>query len=171
MVKAAIWLLCAYLTLKLIQYFFGGRPGFDNVSLGFREKLVRGEPILFAVAFALSVPAALWSSWFLHRGYARAYEHATDCYGRLRALDALADVGKRVDAYQVYKAAVGAQGAAFLAARSLALTPAVVDEALTGKTGFYGRRYAGLSRQGDPREIRAQTGAVERCLNEPAIEL
>lgn len=127
MVKAAYWLLCTYLTLKLIQFVFGGRPGFRTIELGFRERLMRGEPILFAVAFALSVPTALWSSWFVHRGYSRAFRHATDCYGRLRALDELADVAKRADAYRVYNAVLGVRGAAFLAARSLDLTSAAVD--------------------------------------------
>ncbi len=171
MIKAAVWLFCTYLTLKLIQFFFGDRPGFRKIPLSLREKLLRGEPLLFAIAFAISVPAALWSSRFLHQGYTRAFEHATDCYGKLRAVDALADVGKRVDAYQVYKAVLGAQGAAFLAAQSLKLEPAVVNKALTDKMDFYARRYANLSRQGGRREIRDQTGAIERCLNEPSIEL
>lgn len=171
MVKAAYWLLCAYLVLKLIQYFFGGRPGFRNVELGFREKLLRGEPFLFAIAFAISVPAALWSSWFLQRGYARAFEHATECYGKLRALDQLAEVGKRADAYQVYNAIMGAQGAAFLAAQSLKLKPAAVNQALTDKMSFYARYYGSLSGERDNWKIRTQANAAERCLNDPAIEL
>lgn len=171
MAKAALWLLCTYLTLKLIQYVFGGRPGFRNVELTVREKLMRGEPILFAVAFAIAVPAALGSSWFVETGYARAFEHSTDCYGKLRALDQLADVGKRANPYKVYETIMGAQGAAFLSAQSLHLEPAFVNKTLADKMGFYAGHYSSLSRQGDRQKIRDQTGAIERCLNEPAIEL
>src|SRR5688500_14589781 len=83
MVKALQWLLCFYLMLKLIQYFLVARSGFGNVEPGFREKLLRGEPILFIVACAISVPPALWSTWYFQRSYERDFARSVDCYGRL----------------------------------------------------------------------------------------
>lgn len=171
MVKAAYWLLCTYAALKLIQIVFGGRPGSGDVKPGLRDTLLRGEPILFAAAFAISVPAALGSSWLLHRGYARAFAHSTDCYGRLRALDALGDVGKSVDAFRAYDVIIGSQKAASLAAQSLGLEPGFVNKTLTDKMGFYADRYSSLSPQADRGKVRDQIGAAERCLNEPLIEV
>ena len=105
MVKALQWLLCFYLMLKLIQYFLVARPGFGNVEPSFREKLLRGEPVLFIVACAISVPTALWSSWYFQRNYQRGLEHSADCYGKLGAVSHLRDVETEFDALQVFQSA------------------------------------------------------------------
>ena len=105
MVKALQWLLCFYLMLKLIQYFLVARAGFGNVEPSFREKLLRGEPVLFIVACAISVPTALWSSSYFQRNYQRGLEHSADCYGKLGAVSHLRDVETEFDALQVFQSA------------------------------------------------------------------
>jgi ABC-type multidrug transport system ATPase subunit len=102
MVKTFVALLGTYLTLKLIQYAVGGQPGYRDVDPTLREQLLRGEPILFAVAFALSVPAALWSNWYFHRLYTRGLGASTDCYGKLRALNELPAVSRSFDPYTIF---------------------------------------------------------------------
>lgn len=171
MVKAITWLLCTYLVLKLIQFVFGGQPGFREIEPGFREKLLRGEPILFAVAFTLSVPTAIWSSRYLHRGYSRGFQLSTDCYGKLRALNELPDVRRRFDAWRIYEASGAAEHVAALAGQWLKLQPDVVSKTLTDKMRFYSRQYVLLARRGDRQKLRAEAAAVERCLNESPLSL
>jgi hypothetical protein len=165
MVKAVEWLLCAYLMLKLIQYFFVARPGFGtDDEPGVREKLLRGEPLVFIVAFAISVPPALWSSWYFQREYSRGFARSTDCYGRLSALVHLARVETRFDALQVYKTTKRANSSASLAAQWLELSPAFLEKALADKKSYYATRYASLSRQADRHAIGPEAGAIEGCL-------
>ena len=164
--KAVQWLLCTYLVLKLIQYFLAARPGFGTDEPTFREKLLRGEPILFIVACAISVPTALWSTWYFQRGYQRGLEHSADCYGQLRAVSHLRDVETEFDALDVFRTARVARREASLAARSLELTPADANRLMADKLHFYAGRYSTVTRQRDRREIRAQAGAIERCLRD-----
>ena len=169
MVRALEWLLCFYLMLKLIQYFLVAQPGFRNVELSFREKLLRGEPIVFIVACAISVPPALWSGWYLPRSYHRGLEHSADCYGRLGAVRHLRDVETEFDALQVFHSVRMARGAVSLAAEALELAPEDANRLMADKLRFYTRRYSTLTRQGDRQEIRAQAAAIERCLGELAF--
>jgi len=171
MVKAVTWLLCTYLALKLVQYVFGGRRAFRDVEPRLRDTLLRGEPTLFAVAFALSVPTAFWSSWYLHRGYSRGFQLSTDCYGKLRALTELPDVRRRFDSWKIYEAAGGAGQVAALTGQWLKFQPGFVTKTLADKMRFYSGRYALLARQRDPRKNQDQVAAVERCLNESPPEL
>lgn len=169
MAKAAQWLLCTYLVLKFLQFFFVGRPGFGTVAPGFREKLLRGEPLLFVVACALAVPAALGSTWYFQRGYGRGLERSADCYGKLGALRYLGDVEYEFDALWVFRQIQAARGAVSHAARSLELAPDEADKLMAEKLDFYTERYSTLSRQGDREEIRAQAAAIRRCMSEPLI--
>jgi hypothetical protein len=166
MVKALQWLLCFYLVLKFIQYFFVARPGFRNVEPSFRETLLRGEPTVFIVACAISVPPALWSSWYFPRGYQRGLEHSADCYGRLGALIHLRDVETQFDALQVFRSVRAARLSVSHFALSLELAPEDANRLMADKLRFYTRRYSTLTQQGDRREIRAQAAEIERCLSE-----
>jgi hypothetical protein len=168
-VKAAQWLFCFYLMLKLIQYFFVAQPGFRNVELSFRDKLLRGEPVLFIVACAISIPIALWSGWYFPRGYQRGLEHSADCYGKLGALIHLRDVETEFDALQVFRSVRTAKQSVSLAAQSLELTPDDSSKLMADKLRFYTRRYSTLTRQGDRQEIRAQAAMIERCMTEPGF--
>ena len=169
MLKALQWLLCFYLMLKLIQYFLVARPGFGNDEPSFREKLLRGEPIVFLVASAISVPIALWSSWYFQRGYQHGLEHSADCYGRLSALRYLPAVEAEFDALQVFRSGRMARGAVSLAAEAIDIAPQNADRLMTDKSRYYARRYYTLTRRGDRREMRAQAAAIARCVNEPGF--
>jgi hypothetical protein len=169
MAKAVQWLLYTYLTLKFLQYFFVGRPGFDKAEPGFRERLLRGEPLLFIVACALSVPAALWTSWSFQRGYERGFEHSADCYGKLSALHNLRGVANEFDALRILRQVRAARQATSLAARALEMTPGHADKVLADKARSYAQRYSSLSRRGDHQEMRVEAGAIERCMSEPLI--
>lgn len=171
MVKCLIWLFWTYLTLKLIQWVFGSRPRAWEPAPSFRQKLLRGEPILFAIAFALSVPTALASGWYLHRGYTRALEQSADCYGRLRAIDRLPEVRSRFDAYQVFQVVQGAEQGAAIAGQWLGLEPARVTRMLAQKMRFYGGRYAVLARRDDDPAEADEAAAIARCLREPPLNL
>jgi len=164
MERAAIALFCTYLALKLIQFFFGGRPGFRDVEPSFGEKLRQGEPVLFAVAFGLSVPITVWSSWHNNRSSARFLEYSTDCYGRLRALNELPEVQAKFDPYSVFEAGVGAESVAVDAGQWLKVNPTFVTKALASKMRFYKDRYALLARQGSRQDIRDEMAALERCM-------
>ena len=122
-VKALQWLLCTYLVLKFLQYFFVGRSGFRATEPSFRDKLMRGEPLLFIVACAISVPTALWTSWYFQRGYEGGLARAADCYGKLSALNELDDVAHEFDALRVYRQVKAAAGATAMAARELERAP------------------------------------------------
>lgn len=164
MLKAALWFLCVYLVLKLLQYFFVPAPGFGKAELSSRQKLLRGEPIVFLVACALSVPAALWSTSDVEEGYARRLAWSADCYGKLRALTHLGEIETTFDAMEVLKTIQYQERSASWAARSLELAPAAASRLMADKLEFYTRRYTTLSREGDHREIRAQAAAIERCI-------
>ena len=169
MVKAVQWLFCFYLMLKLIQYFFVARPGFRDVEPSFREKLLRGEPAVFLVACAISVPLALWSSWYIPRGYQRGLERSADCYGKLGALRHLRDVETQFDALQVFQSVRAARQSVSHSAQSLELAPGDANRLMADKLRFYTRRYSTLTRQGDRREVRAQAAAIERCMHQPGF--
>jgi len=166
MVKALQWLLCFYLMLKLIQYFFVARPGFRDVEPSFREKLLRGEPAVFLVACAISVPLALWSSWYIPRGYQRGLERSADCYGKLGALRHLRDVETEFDALQVFRSVRTARQVVSHSAQSLELAPEDANRLMADKLRFYTRRYSTLTRQGDRQAIRAQGAGIERCISD-----
>jgi len=164
MVRAAIALLCTYLALKLFQFFFGGRPGFRDVEPSFVDKLRQGEPVLFAVAFGLSVPLVLWSNWYTYRSSTRALEYSTDCYGRLRALSELPQVQAKFDPYDIFEAGVGAESIAVDSGQWLKMNPALVTKGLADKMRLYKHRYANLARQGSRLDIRDETEALKRCV-------
>jgi hypothetical protein len=168
-VKALEWLLCFYLMLKLIQYFFVAQPGFRNVELSFPEKLLRGEPIVFKVACAISVPPALWSSWYFPRIYQRGLEVSAVCYGKLGALIHLRNVETEFDALQVFQSVRTARQVVSLSAQSLELAPEDANRLMADKLRVYSRRYSTLTRQGDRLEMRAQAAAIERCISEPGF--
>ena len=169
MVKAVQWLLCTYLALKLVQYFLVARPGFGNDEPRFRDKLLRGEPVVFLVACALAVPAALWSTWHFERGYQRGLERSADCYGRLRALRTLASLENEFDALRVFRSTRLARHSVSLAANSLGLTPVDADKLRADRLDFYTRRYAALSPHGDRPQMRAEAAAIESCMSAPMI--
>jgi hypothetical protein len=169
MVKALQWLLCFYLMLKLIQYFLVARPGFGSDEPSLREKLVRGEPIVFIVACAISVPLALWSSWYFQRGYERGLEHSADCYGQLGALRHLRDIESEFDALQVFRSVRSARGAASLASQALDLAPGDADRLMAAKLRLYTQRYAAVTRHGDREAMRVQAAAIERCMRNPGF--
>ena len=164
MLKAALWFLCAYLVLKLLQYFFVPRAGFGTAEQSFRDKLLRGEPLLLLVACALSVPAALWTTSGVEDGHARRLEWSLDCYGKLRALTSLGEIESTFDALEVLKTIQFQERSASWAARSLGLAPAEASKRMADRLDFYTRRYTTLSRQGDQQEIRLQAAAIERCI-------
>ena len=169
MLKALQWLLCFYLMLKLIQYFLVARPGFGNDEPSFREKLLRGEPILFIVACAISVPPALWSSWYFPRSYQRDLERSADCYGKLGALRRLRDVETEFDALQVFRSVRTARQIVSHSAQSLELAPEDANRLMADKLRFYTRRYSTLTRQRDRQKLRAQAAAIERCMSNPGF--
>jgi hypothetical protein len=171
MVKAALWLVCTYLVLKFLQFFFVARPGFGEPEPGFRAKLRRGEPLVFIVAIALAVPAALLSTWYLQRGFERGMAHSADCYGRLSALRHLGDVESEVDALQAFQAIQTARGSVELAVKTLELEPDKASRLMADKANFYTHRYSTLVRQGDRVNIRVEATAIERCMSEPLINL
>ena len=78
----------------------------------------------------------------------------------------LRDVETEFDALDVFRAARVARREASLAAQSLELTPADANRLMVDKLRFYTGRYSTVTRQGDRREIRAQAGAIERCLRD-----
>ena len=171
MVKCITWLFWTYLTLKLIQWVFGSRPGVRDAPPTLRQRLLRGEPLLFAIAFALSVPTALLSSWYLHRSYSRSLEFATDCYGRLRALDQLPDIRRKFDAYEVDRVVQGAEGSAAISGQALDLEPAHITGKLAEKMRFHTGRYAALARAGDHQAQTVEAAAITRCLQQPLLGL
>jgi hypothetical protein len=171
MVKCIAWLFWTYLTLKLIQLVFGSRPGVDEAPVSIRRRLLRGEPILCAIAFALSVPAALLSSWYLHRGYERSLDFAADCYGRLRALDGLPDVRQRFDPFKVDEVIQRAEGSAAIAGQALDLEPARIHGMFAQKSRFHADRYAVLARQGGQHGRDGEAAAIARCLQQPLLNL
>ena len=170
MVKAITWLLCTYLVLKLIQFAFGGRPGFREVEPSFREKLVRGEPILFAVAFALSVPTAIWSSRNLQRSYARGLERSVDCYGKLRALYHLREIDRKYNSFAVLQTVDGREQVAFEAGKVLRVDSGRIAGMLAQKQRYYTNLYSALARQGGRKDLRAEAVAVERCFKESPFD-
>jgi len=169
MVKVAQWLICTYLVLKFVQFFFVRTSGFRAAEASFRERILRGEPIVFIVACAISVPPALWSNWYFQRGFEGGLQHSTDCYGRLSALDNLGNTEMKFDPFRVARSIQVARQSVSLAARSLKPPPDDADKLMAEKSSFYTRRYATLSRQGDRREMRAEAAAIERCMSEPMI--
>jgi len=168
MVKCLIWLFWAYLMLKLIHLGLGGRGGSRDAPLTIRERLLGGEPILFAVAFILSVPVPLAISWQLHRGYLHGFQLATDCYGRLAAAGALPGIGNKIDRYRLYQAADSAESLAKRAGQFMDFRRDLVTAALADTT----RHYAALTRTADPRKIVEQEAEVRRCFKKlPDVEL
>jgi len=166
MVKAITWLLCTYLVLKFVQFVFGGRSDFRDIEPSFRERLLRGEPILFAIAFALSVPTAIWSSWHLQRSYARGLERSIDCYGKLRALYHLPEIGRKYNSFAVLQIVDGREQVAFEAGKALRVGSGRISGMLAQKQRYYTSRYSVLARQGGPKDLRAEAVAVERCFRE-----
>jgi hypothetical protein len=171
MVKAAYWSLCTYLVFKLIQYFFVARPGFQKDEPSVRQKLLRGEPIVFIVACVVTVPAVLGSIWYLQRGYERGLQHSADCYGKMGALPHLRAVEAQFDALQLFRSVRDARHAVLLAAQSLELAPDDADRLLAERLGFHTRRYSTVRRQDDRQAMRAVAIAIERCLSVPLISL
>jgi hypothetical protein len=143
--------------LKLIHLALGGRPP------TIRERLLGGEPILFAVAFVLSVPVPLWMSWQLHRGYTHGFQLASDCYGRFAAVSALPGTKTKIDPLRLYQAADSAESLAKRAGELLGFRRDVVTAALSNKTHLYTRRYAALTRAGAPRKAFEQEAEVRHC--------
>jgi hypothetical protein len=171
MLKCLTWLVCTYLTLKFVQLAFGSRPGAWVAESPLRQRLLRGEPTLLAIAFALSVPTALLSSWYLHRGHTRSLEHTTDCYGRLRALDQLPAIRRQFDAYKVFQVAESSAQAATIAGQALDLQPARIALMLAQKQRFYTGHYAVLARQNGQKAQANEATAITRCLQEPLLNL
>ncbi len=171
MVKCIAWLFWTYLTLKLVQLVFGSPAGAGEALPTLRRKLLRGEPFLFAIAFALSVPAALLSSWYLHRGYTRSLDFAADCYGRLRALDGLPDIRRRFDPFKVDEVIQRAEGSAAIAGPALDLELARIHRMFAQKMRFHADRYAVLARQGGQHGRNGEAAAIARCLQQPLLNL
>lgn len=171
MAKAAYWALCAYLVLKLIQYFIVPRSGFGDIPTGLRQALLRGEPVLLIVACAVSVPPALWTTRHHQRGYEGELARSVDCYGKLRAVSHLTAVETGFNAIRVFRATRHAKWSAATAAHSLELAPAFVDSSLAGKTSFYRERYSSLSKRGDLEALADEADAIERCMSGPLLRV
>lgn len=171
MLKAAYWSLCTYLVLKLVQYFFVARPGFQKAEPSVRQKLIRGEPIVFIVACALAVSVVLGSRTYVQRGYERVLQHSADCYGRMSALPHLRDVEAQLDALQLFRSVRAARHAVLVAAQSLQLPASHADRLMAAKLRFYTRRYSTVARQVDRQTMRAEAAAIDRCLSVPLISL
>ena len=163
MVKCIIWLLCTYLTLKLVQIAFGSPPVAGEGRGLVREKILRGEPILLVIAFALSVPTAIWSSWSWHCSYAFGLAWSVDCYGKLRALYHLPQMGKKFDSYAVMEMIDSKEQIAFEAGGGLRVDPRRITAMLAQKQRYYTDRYSALARGGARRDVQAEAVAVERC--------
>jgi len=163
MAKYLVWLFWAYVALKLIHLMLGRGSGSDGGPLTIRERVVGGEPILFAVAFLLSVPVPMWISGQLHRGYAQGFQRATDCYGRFAAGSALPGIRNEFDRYRLYQGVDGAESLAQRAGQLLDLKHDVVTAVLANKTHLFARRYAALTRAGEPRQVIEQEEAVRHC--------
>jgi len=168
MAKAATWLFYTYLALKMIHLVFGARRPVDEPPRALLQRLRSGEPALFAVAFTLSVPLAVWSSWYFNRGYGRGLVHSIDCFGRLGAAEALPPVRRRFDAYALYESALMAEQGAGDAADWLNVPRSSTNIRLQASLSIYRKRYALLARQGSATGIAHETEAIERCLREPA---
>ena len=169
MIKCLVWLGCTYLTLKFIQVVFVSWPVMSDAAPTLRQRLVRGEPILFSVAFALSVPTALANSWYLQRGYSRSLERSADCYGRLQALDQLPGLRVRYDPYAIFQTVEAAEQSAVIAGQALDLEPARIAGMLAQRIRFHTQRYAVLARRGQAQTVEVAT--ITRCLREPFLNL
>ena len=165
MVKCIIWLLCTYSTLKLVQLAFGSPP-VAGEERSFREKILRGEPILFAIAFGLSVPTAIWSSWSSHRSYAFGLGRSVDCYGKLRAVYHLPEIGRKLQSYAVMEMIDSKQQIAFEAGGALRIDPRRITAMLAQKQHYYTNRYSALARRGASQDVQAEAVAVERCFRD-----
>jgi len=164
MAKAATWLFYTYLALKMIHLVFRARRQFDEPSRTLLQHLRSGEPALFAAAFLLSVPVAVWSSWYFNRGYERVLVHSIDCYGRLAAAEALPTVRRRFGPFKLYDNALGAEGAAGDAADWLNVPRSSTNIRLQASLSIYRKRYALLARQGSAIGMARETDAIERCV-------
>jgi hypothetical protein len=169
MVKFLSWLLWTYALLKLIHLVLSRRPSDRQPTI--RERLSSGEPILFTVAFVLSVPVPMLISWQLHRGYTQGLEQATDCYGKIAAASALPSVKNNVGPWRLYEAADRADALAGRAGALLAFEHAAVKKALSNKKQLYARRFAAPAAADTGKSLQAEA-EVRQCLKIlPEIEL
>jgi hypothetical protein len=162
-VKYFTWLFWTYAILKLIHLVLGSRGGADVRRVTVRERLVGGEPILFAVAFVLCVPVPLWIRSQLHRGYTHGFQLATDCYGRFAAGSALPSIRDKMGSWSLYEAAEGAESLAKLTGQLLNFIDQAVTVALSHKTHLYERQYAALAQTRDIRKVSEEQAGVRHC--------
>jgi hypothetical protein len=170
LVKSVTWLFWTYLTLKVIHLAFGRDPGVRDAPWTVRRRLLRGEPWLFAIAFLISVPAAVISVRYFHHAHQRGFAHAVGCYGRLRNLNALPHVRGRFDAFKVYDVIVSDEWAANEGGRWLGVDRGRIDHALTQQMRSYAERYSAVARRGPAAEA-AEIPAIEECLKYPGLYL
>lgn len=163
MVRYLAWLLGTYVMLKLIHVVLGGRAGIDDAPPRLRQRLLGGEPALFAAAFLMSVPVPLLIKAQLHRGYARGFQLATDCYGRIAASRAVPRIRDKIGPWKLYEASDRAQSLARLTGQLLDFKHDIVTAALSNKTHLYARRYAALTWAENSQGGFEQEAAVRSC--------
>ena len=162
MVKYLTWLFWAYVMLKLIHVVLGGRGGADAPPT-LRERLLGGEPMLFAAAFVMSVLVPLWVSSQLHRGYTQGFQLATDCYGRIAASSAVPGIRDKIGPWRLYEASDRAQSLAKLTGQLLDVKHDLVTAALSDRAHLYARRYAAVARMDDSRKDSGPEAEVRHC--------
>lgn len=166
MTRAIYWFLCLYLVLKLCEFTLGRATALVRTHVTVRERLLSREPQVAIVAFVLAVPAALWSSWWIHQLQARIFENSTNCYGELTALSSLPDVERKFDPWAVYERVEGERDAAFGAAAQLGMRSQDVDRILGNQRIVFTRRYSSAHKQGDRESIMRSADGIERCMKE-----
>lgn len=165
--KAILWLIFMYATLKVAGIVFAKSAGFGRSALSLRDRLRAGEPMLFISAFMLSVPLALLTSWYSHATLTGMFERSTDCYGRVVALRHLPAVTRGVDGYTVYESVQDFRATSFAMAANLGMTTGDVDRILARKVAVFADQYAAMRRLAVHRRTQEQIDRAKACLHPP----
>jgi hypothetical protein len=171
MTRAVYWFLCLYLAVKLFEFTLGRAMALVRTEVTVRERLLSHEPQIAIAAFVFAVPAALWSSWWVHQAQVRIFENSTNCYGQLTALRSLPDVERKFDPWAVYERIELEQDAAFGTAAKLGMSSEDVRRTLSDQRSVFVRQYSFVHKQGDRQSIKRSADEIERCMKEMPSEM
>lgn len=166
MLKLLLWMVGAYLVLKVCHLLFWPKPGFGRQETELADALRKGEPAILIAAVLIPTVSMLGFNAWLNQWVSRDVERSVTCFAHLEARERLPNFFQKFKRSDVYRAEVIYYDEAKLKGALIHLSDHDANTKLYAAKATLVRDFNALAKSGDRRAIAEKFAVIDDCLRD-----